>query len=123
MTSLDVGPDMADFRIQIAAEEQERGNSENRDQRKNECVLRETLPFLAVKEQEQERPPFTRTACRVPALAGWGPDRSGDLRVVGGMDAHPKAYLGMPAVGRVTIVYPIGGESMGSLAASRSASP
>jgi len=114
LTSLDLGPDVTDLGIQIAAEIQECGNGENCDQRKDECVLRETLAFLAVKEQEQERPPFTRTAWRLRTLAGWNPGLSGDLRVVGGVDAHPKitqegrAWVGLPSF------TPLGDERMAS---------
>lgn len=52
-TSLDLLSNHADGRIQIAAEEHQSSDSEDCDQRKDECVFRETLAFLAAKVEEQ----------------------------------------------------------------------
>ena len=69
VTYLDAVANHAEFGIQLAAEEQQRSYGKNRDQRKDECVFRETLTFLAAKEEEQERPPFTSSARRLRTLA------------------------------------------------------
>ena len=69
-TSLELLPDQADGRVQIAAEEHQSSDSENCDQRKNECVFRETLAFLATKGEEQGGLLSPETACRPPGH-GW----------------------------------------------------
>jgi hypothetical protein len=38
--------------IELSTEEYESGDGENRDERKNECVLREALSYVAVKGRE-----------------------------------------------------------------------
>ena len=48
---LDLLPNDAEHRVESAAEEQQSGYGQDRDKRKDECVFRETLSFLAVKDE------------------------------------------------------------------------
>jgi hypothetical protein len=59
--------------VELATKEHESRNRQEHDYRKDECVFRETLSFLASWVQEQERPPFTKTARspRAPAGRTW----------------------------------------------------
>jgi hypothetical protein len=46
--------DAAQERLKVSADEDKRGNGDDCDEREDECVFRETLSFLAVKDQEHD---------------------------------------------------------------------
>ena len=99
---LHLRPNIAEQGIELATEKQKCRNSKNRDQSENECIFRETLAFLAAKEWEQERTPFSRTARR--SRSGWvNSDRSDDFGGRRCMNAQSKpthdgpCWVGLPS--------------------------